>query len=60
MKIVGDKQSISELAKSELENEKVKEATGELKVLYKKLDCAEKIVRNIEREIADYLEEIDS
>jgi len=60
MKIAEQKTSISELAKAELETEKVKEATGELKKLYRELDAAEKIVRNVKRKIDDYLEEVDS
>lgn len=55
-----EKKTISELAKAELRKERVKEATGGLKTLYKKLEAAEKLVRNIQREIDDYLEEIDS
>ena len=51
--------SIKELAQEELKSEKVREATIELKSLYRRLESAQKIVRNIEREIEDYLEELE-
>jgi len=57
---LAEEKSIKELAQEELQAENVKEATKELKGLYKQLASAEKIVRNIEREIDDYLEELDS
>lgn len=46
-------------ALAELQQEKVKEATRELKTLYKRRDDARKILRNIEREIEDYLHELE-
>ena len=57
---LAQEKSIKELAQEELQKEKVVEATKELKVLYKRLDSAQKIVRNIEREIEDYLEELEA
>jgi len=60
-KLVGDEvKSIKELAEDELRKEAIKEATGGLKALYKKLKSAEKLVRNVEREIEDYCEEFES
>ena len=52
--------SVKEIALQELKKEQVKEATDELKELYRKLAAAEKVVRNIQREIDDYCEEIES
>lgn len=43
----------------ELSKEKIVEATLRLKNLYKQRDKAKKVLRNIEREIEDYIEEIE-
>lgn len=43
----------------ELSKEKVIEATGKLKALYRNRDKAKKVLRNLEREIEDYVEEIE-
>lgn len=53
------KTGIIAAALAELQKEKVKEATGKLKELYTKLDKAKKIVRNLEREIEDYMQELE-
>lgn len=61
VKIVGNvSEGIKELAEAELRKEAINEATSGLKALYKKLKSAEKLVRNIEREIEDYCEEFES
>ena len=54
------KRLLSEMALSELEKELTTDAVKELKVLHKQLKDAEKVVRNIKREIDDYLEELDN
>lgn len=46
-------------AMAELQQEKVKQATLQLKTLYKRRDDARKILKNIEREIEDYLQELE-
>ncbi len=46
-------------ALAELQQDKIKEATAKLKSLYKQRDDARKILRNVEREIEDYLEELE-
>lgn len=46
-------------AMAELQKERVKEATSKLKDLYRQKDKAKKILRNVEREIDDYLEELE-
>jgi flagellar biosynthesis chaperone FliJ len=46
-------------ALAELQKERVKEATVKLKDLYKQRDKARKILRNMEREIEDYLMELE-
>ena len=46
-------------AVAELQKEKVKEATTELKRLYKSRDLSRKALRNVEREIEDYLQELE-
>lgn len=52
--------SIDEIAKAELKEETTTKAVADLKEKYKALEKAKKIVRNLEREIADYLEELES
>jgi hypothetical protein len=51
--------TIKEQAKQEIRTEKAKEAKENLKSLYRRLAEANKIVANIEREIADYELELD-
>ena len=46
-------------ALAELQKEKVKDATVKLKTLYRERDQARKILRNTEREIEDYLSELE-
>ena len=46
-------------ALAELQKDKVKEATGRLKTLYKQRDSARKVLRNVDREIDDYLQELE-
>ncbi len=46
-------------ALAELQKEKVAEATTQLKKLYAQLDKAKKVVRNLEREIEDYIQELE-
>lgn len=46
-------------AMAELQKERVKDATSRLKDLYRQRDKAKKILRNVEREIEDYLEELE-
>ena len=51
--------SIKEMAQLELKKEKAEEAKERLKELYSKKHDAEKIVKNIDREIDDYLEQLE-
>ena len=53
------KTGIIAAAMAELQKERVKEATTELKDLYKQRDKARKILKNVEREIEDYLMELE-
>lgn len=46
-------------ALAELQQEKVKEATVKLKSLYDQERKAKKVLKNIQREIADYIEELE-
>lgn len=46
-------------ALAELQKERVKEATEKLKNLYSKQDKARKVLKNIEREIEDYVQELE-
>ena len=46
-------------ALAQLQEEKVKEATAKLKDLYSRRDKAKKVLRNIERDIEDYLHELE-
>ena len=51
--------SVVAAAMAELQKEKVKEATTKLKSLYGDRDKARKVLKNIEREIEDYLQELE-
>lgn len=55
-----EKKSIVAAAKAEIQKERVRQATGKLKSLYAQRDQAKKILRNVEREIADYLQELET
>jgi hypothetical protein len=54
-----DKMNIKEKALAELREERVKEAKDKLKSLYRKQADAKKVLANIEREIEDYLMQLD-
>lgn len=58
-KIKNLRQNIVVAAKAKLQEDKVKEATGKLKALYAQRDKASKVVRNLNREIEDYLQELE-
>jgi len=53
-----DVNEIANTAKREMAEERTKEATKALKELYAKKEKAELIVRNIQREIDNYLKEV--
>lgn len=53
------KTGIIAAAMAQVQQEAVKEATVKLKSLYSQLAKAKKVVRNIEREIEDYLLELE-
>ena len=53
------KTGIIAAAMAEIQREGVKEATAKLKDLYDKERKAKKVLRNIQREITDYLEELE-
>lgn len=46
-------------AMAELQKERVKEATTKLKSLYDQERKAKKVLKNVQREIKDYLEELE-
>lgn len=46
-------------ALAELQHDAVKEATAELKKLYTREKAAKKVLRNVQREIQDYLQELE-
>jgi ABC-type enterochelin transport system substrate-binding protein len=46
-------------ALAELQKDRVKEATTKLKDLYDKERKAKKVLKNIQREITDYIEELE-
>lgn len=46
-------------ALAELQKERVKDATAKLKSLYDQERKAKKVLKNVQREIADYLEELE-
>lgn len=52
--------SLKDIALEEVKEERQKEAVKKLKKLYSNLEDAKLIVRNIEREIEDYIEEVES
>ena len=52
--------SLKELAQEEIKAEREEKAVKELKKLYRQQEDAKLIVRNIEREIEDYLAELES
>jgi flagellar biosynthesis chaperone FliJ len=53
------KMSIKEKALMEIREERAREAKEQLKKLYRKQADAKKILANVEREIEDYLEQLD-
>ena len=53
------KMSIKDLALAELAIEQTEDAKAALKVLYRKLVSAEKVCKNIQREIDDYLMKLE-
>lgn len=54
-----DKMTIKEKALAELREERAKEAKDKLKGLYRRQADAKKMLGNIEREIQDYLQQLD-
>ena len=60
VKQLGDrKQTIVQAAMAKVKAAKVEKATKRLTELYEQRDKAAKILRNIERDIEDYLQEMD-
>ena len=53
------KTGIIAAALAELQKEQIKEATGKLKGLYAQERKAKKVLRNVQREIEDYLQELE-
>lgn len=53
-----DVKTIQEAARKELCEEATERATGKLKTLYQTLEKAKLTVRNVEREIESYLNEV--
>jgi len=56
---VAQTKSLKEAALEELREERVKEATQQLKRKLKDLQAAKKIVANLQREVDDFLDELD-
>ena len=53
------KKTIKEMAQEELRKERADKAKIKLKDLYRKQAAAKKVLANIDREIEDYLQELD-
>lgn len=51
--------SILEMAKAELKTERATKAKEKLKHLFSQQNSAKKVLKNIEREIEDYLNELE-
>lgn len=60
MKLVDEKLDVKGVALARVKAKKVEAAVGKLEELYAKKEAAEKIVRNLDREIEDYLAEVNS
>lgn len=56
---VAKEKTLAEIAQEEIKQEMEEKAKKKLKDLYRELHAAKKIVANIEREIEDYLLEIE-
>lgn len=54
-----NKMSVKEMAQLELRKERADEAKEKLKSLYSKLHNAEMVCKNIQREVDDYLMQLD-
>lgn len=54
-----DRDAIKARAQQEIKEEIEKKATAKLKELYRQLEDANKVVRNIQREIDDYLIQLE-
>lgn len=53
-----DAKAVQDKAKQEIAEEAVKDATSKLKELYRKQEKARLVLKNIDREIQSYLEEM--